>query len=99
MASLFPRSKIIRAVALFELTCSPRSRDNPLGHPAHGGTHDIRNGLFALLCRRRFALDCGRRASMERPMIDFDPTLVVVFIAAACGMAIALFALIYPSED
>ena len=28
-------------------------------------------------------------------MFDFDPTLTVVFIAAACGMAIALFALIY----
>lgn len=32
-------------------------------------------------------------------MLDFDPTLVTVFIAAACGMGIALFALVYPSED
>lgn len=28
-------------------------------------------------------------------MLDFDPTLTVVFIAAACATAIALFALIY----
>jgi len=54
----------------------------------------MRNGLSALLRRRRFALDCGRRASMERPMIDFDLTLVVVALAAACGMGIALFALV-----
>ena len=32
-------------------------------------------------------------------MLNFDPTLVVVALAAACGMAIALFVLIYPEKD
>ena len=66
----FPSRKFLGPVALFELTCSPNSRDKPLGHFARGGT-----------------------------MFDFDPTLTVVFIAAACGMGIALFALIYPEKD
>lgn len=32
-------------------------------------------------------------------MLDFDLTLTVVALATACGLAIGLFALIYPEKD
>lgn len=32
-------------------------------------------------------------------MFEFDLTLTLVVVAAACGMAVGLFALFYHSED